>query len=119
MTDPGGLPMPGLARMAEVTRAISEAARRGPGEAVGRWLIYEPWSIVGQRNTVTAKNRIVMPAIPTGLASTQGDATDAMNEWYRARGVGGVGLILVEPAHVIRDDGARDSSCVRGEFSPR
>ena len=119
MTGPGGLPMPGLARMAEVTRAISEAARRGPGEAVGRWLIYEPWSIVGQRNTVTAKNRIVMPAIPTGLASTQGDATDAMNEWYRARSVGGVGLILVEPAHVIRDAGARDSSPVRGEFSPR
>ncbi|NBT94591.1 MAG: hypothetical protein EBT47_06225, partial [Chloroflexi bacterium] len=119
MTGPGGLPMPGLARMAEVTRAISEAARRGPGEAVGRWLIHEPWSIVGQRNTVKAKNRIVMPAIPTGLANTQGDATDAMNEWYRARSVGGVGLILVEPAHVIRDDGERDSSPVRGEFSPR
>ena len=60
-----------------------------------------------------------MPAIPTGLASRKGDATEAMNEWYRARSIGGVGLILVEPAHVVRGNGERESSRVPGEFSPR
>ncbi len=119
MTGPGGLPMPGLARMAEVTRAISEAALRGPGEAVGRWLIHEPWSLIGRGKTVNLKNRIVMPAIPTGLASSRGDATGAMNEWYRARGVGGVGLILAGPGHVIRDDNKRETDPVPGEFNPR
>lgn len=111
--------MPGLARMAEVTRAISDAARRGPAEAKGRWLLHEPWTLVGRGPTVTLKNRVVMPAIPTGLASPDGDGTPAMNEWYRARGVGGVGLILVEPAHVLREYTRQQSAPVPGEFSAR
>lgn len=111
--------MPGLARMAEVTRAISDAARRGPAEAKGRWLLHEPWSLVGRGRTVTLKNRVVMPAIPTGLASPGGDGTPAMNEWYRARGVGGVGLILVEPAYVLRDCNRQQSGPVPGQFNPR
>ncbi len=111
--------MPGLARMAEVTRAISDAARRGPAQAKGRWLLHEPWTLVGRGPTVTLKNRVVMPAIPTGLASPGGDGTPAMNEWYRARGVGGVGLILVEPAHVLRDCTRQQSAPVPGEFKAR
>lgn len=111
--------MPGLARMAEVTRAISDAARRGPTETTGRWLLHEPWSLIGRGRTVTLRNRVVMPAIPTGLASPGGDATSAMNEWYRARGVGGVGLVLVEPAHVIRNYRSPEIAPGPGEFNPR
>ncbi len=50
--------------------------------------------------TLELKNRIVMPAITTNLASVWGEVTEDMLEWYALRARGGTGLILVEAAFV-------------------
>lgn len=46
------------------------------------------------------KNRIVMPAMGTGLASVNGEVTPAMIRYYEERARGGAGMIIVELASV-------------------
>jgi 2,4-dienoyl-CoA reductase-like NADH-dependent reductase (Old Yellow Enzyme family) len=45
---------------------------------------------------VEVPNRIVMPPMTTRLADDEGHVTDALLAYYRARALGGVGLITVE-----------------------
>ena len=46
------------------------------------------------------KNRIIMPAMSTTLANTEGLVTEAMKGYYEARARGGVGMVIVENASV-------------------
>jgi 2,4-dienoyl-CoA reductase-like NADH-dependent reductase (Old Yellow Enzyme family) len=54
----------------------------------------------GQIGPVKIKNRIVMPAMATGLGSIHGEVTPAMIQYYQERAAGGAGLIIVEIACV-------------------
>ena len=54
--------------------------------------LFSPIEIAGR----VIPNRIVMPAMTTRLAQNDGDMTDELIEWYRARAAGGAGLITVE-----------------------
>ena len=42
------------------------------------------------------KNRFVVPPIGTNLGNYEGFVTDQMIEYYRARALGGFGLIIIE-----------------------
>jgi len=53
----------------------------------------------------TIKNRIVMPAMGTGLASAQGEVTPALLRYYEERARGGAGAIVVEIACVDSPEG--------------
>lgn len=55
-------------------------------------------------NSITFKNRIVMPPMCTNFATIGGAVTERMIAYYTARALGGVGLINVEFAYV-RPDG--------------
>jgi 2,4-dienoyl-CoA reductase-like NADH-dependent reductase (Old Yellow Enzyme family)/thioredoxin reductase len=54
--------------------------------------LFEPVQI----GTMRIKNRIVMPAMDTNLATTEGFVTARMIDYYAERARGGVGLIIVE-----------------------
>ncbi|HRW12749.1 MAG TPA: NADH oxidase, partial [Syntrophomonas sp.] len=54
----------------------------------------------GQIGPIKVKNRIVMPAMATGLGSINGEVTPAMIQYYQERAAGGAGLIIVEIACV-------------------
>lgn len=54
----------------------------------------------GQIGPMKVKNRIVMPAMATGLGSINGEVTPAMIQYYQERAAGGAGLIIVEIACV-------------------
>lgn len=65
-------------------------------------------SILGQPLPLgkkTIKNRIVMPAMGTGLASAQGEVTPALLKYYEERARGGAGAIVVEIACVDSPEG--------------
>lgn len=53
----------------------------------------------------TVKNRIVMPAMGTGLASAQGEVTSALLRYYEERARGGAGAVVVELACVDSPEG--------------
>jgi 2,4-dienoyl-CoA reductase-like NADH-dependent reductase (Old Yellow Enzyme family)/thioredoxin reductase len=54
--------------------------------------LFEPGEIAGMK----LKNRLVMAPMATTLAGTNGEVTQRMIEYYRARAKGGVGLIIIE-----------------------
>jgi 2,4-dienoyl-CoA reductase-like NADH-dependent reductase (Old Yellow Enzyme family) len=54
--------------------------------------LFTPMSI----GNVEVPNRIVLPPMTTRLADDEGNVTDALIAYYRARALGGVGLITVE-----------------------
>ena len=56
--------------------------------------LYSPGRIGGGE----IPNRVVMPSMTTRLPDDEGHATDATTAYYKARAVGGVGLITVEMA---------------------
>ena len=58
--------------------------------------ILEPITI----KNVTIRNRIVMPAMNTNMASHDGFATKQLTDYYAERAKGGVGLIIVSAAAV-------------------
>lgn len=60
--------------------------------------LFEPTSI----GSLRLKNRLVMPAMNTRLANEVGGVTKAMKDYYEERARGGVGLVIVENAHVER-----------------
>ena len=49
-----------------------------------------------QIGSLTVKNRLVMPAMGTGLANTDGTVSDGMLAFYEERAKGGAGLIVTE-----------------------
>jgi len=57
---------------------------------------------LGKKNI---KNRIIMPAMGTGLASAQGEVTPALLRYYEERARGGAGAIIVEIACVDSPEG--------------
>lgn len=50
----------------------------------------------GRIGPLDLKNRIVMPAMGTGLAGRDGELGDEILAWYALRAKGGAGLITVE-----------------------
>lgn len=54
----------------------------------------------GQIGPIRLKNRIVMPAMATGLGTTNGEVSPQMIDYYTARAAGGAGMIIVEIACV-------------------
>ena len=70
---------------------------------------------------VEVPNRIVMPPMTTRLADPEGYVTDALIAYYRARALGGVGLITVEMGspekvgcHRFRELGVYDDKFLAG-----
>lgn len=72
---------------------------------------------------VQIRNRIVMPALATGLANEDGTASIAMCDFYAIRAAGGAGLIISEPAristaptaaHIRNQLGAFSDDCIPG-----
>lgn len=51
-------------------------------------------------NKLVIKNRIVMPAMATNLASAFGEVTGDMINYYQTRAKGGVGLIIIENTNI-------------------
>lgn len=68
------------------------------------------------------KNRLVMPPMAVSLANLNGEVTEKLIEYYRARARGGVGLIIVEAACVdvpagremLNQININDPSCIPG-----
>jgi 2,4-dienoyl-CoA reductase-like NADH-dependent reductase (Old Yellow Enzyme family) len=78
--------------------------------------LFSPTVVAG----VELRNRVVMPPMTTRLADDKGYVTDALVAYYKARALGGVGLITVEMAspekagrHRFREMGIYDD-----KFSP-
>ena len=57
----------------------------------------------GNIGTLQLKNRIIMSAMGTILADAEGNVTDALVDYYRARARGGTGLIMTQGAIVSPD----------------
>jgi 2,4-dienoyl-CoA reductase-like NADH-dependent reductase (Old Yellow Enzyme family) len=51
---------------------------------------------VGKIGSLTLENRVVMPAMGTGLASADGEMTEQHIRYYKERAKGGTGLIITE-----------------------
>lgn len=61
----------------------------------------QPFSVLfspGNVARLQLKNRLVMAPMATNYASSQGEVTDTLLDYYRERARGGVGLIIVEAA---------------------
>ena len=54
----------------------------------------------GNVGSVQIKNRLFMPAMTTHLVANDGSVTEELLDYYEERAKGGVGLIVVETAHV-------------------
>jgi 2,4-dienoyl-CoA reductase-like NADH-dependent reductase (Old Yellow Enzyme family) len=87
---------PGQARMADVAKAITEAALRPPEPAPA--LLFTPLVLRGLTGGegLTLPNRVKLAAMTTGFASPAGLPSERLVEWYGARAAGGTGLVTVE-----------------------
>lgn len=59
-------------------------------------MVYRHLLSEGRIGNLTIKNRIVMPAMGTSLASPEGEITDQLVRYYEERAIGGTGLIIAE-----------------------
>ncbi len=50
----------------------------------------------GRMRNLALKNRLIMAPMESNLAAEDGSVSDLMREYYRARAVGGIGMIIVE-----------------------
>ncbi len=66
---------------------------------------YEAIFSKGQIGKLEIKNRIVMPAMGTSLASFTGEASDEIIRYYEERAKGGCGLIITEITRVDDESG--------------
>jgi 2,4-dienoyl-CoA reductase-like NADH-dependent reductase (Old Yellow Enzyme family) len=91
---------PGQARMADVARAITEAALRPPEPPPA--VLFSPLVLRGPAGGegLTLPNRVKLAAMTTGFASAAGLPSPRLIEWYGARAAGGTGLVTVEGALV-------------------
>lgn len=65
---------------------------------------------VGKIGQLELKNRIVMPAIGTSLATSTGEASDEIIRYYQERAKGGCGLIITEITRVDDEYGVGTSN---------
>ena len=54
----------------------------------------------GEIGRLKTKNRVIMAALSTGFASSAGEVTERLVNYYRERAAGGPGVIIVEAAVV-------------------
>lgn len=66
---------------------------------------YENLFSKGKIGKLEIKNRIVMPAMGTSLATSTGEASDEMIRFYEERAKGGAGLIITEITRVDNETG--------------
>lgn len=66
---------------------------------------YEKLFNKGKIGRLEIKNRIVMPAMGTNLASYSGEASDAIIRYYEERAKGGCGLIITEITRIDNETG--------------
>lgn len=66
---------------------------------------YEKLFTKGKIGKLEIKNRIVMPAMGTNLASYTGEASDEIIRYYEERAKGGCGLIITEIARIDNETG--------------
>ena len=66
---------------------------------------YEKLFTKGKIGRLEIKNRIVMPAMGTGLASYTGEASDEIIRYYEERAKGGCGLIITEITRIDNETG--------------
>ena len=64
----------------------------------------------GKIGKVELKNRIVMPAMGTGFASSTGEASDEIIRFYADRAKGGCGLIITEICRIDEETGIGTSN---------
>ncbi|HET7767514.1 MAG TPA: NAD-binding protein [Chloroflexota bacterium] len=62
---------------------------------------------VTEPHSLGFRNRIVMAAMTTGLASAAGRPTEALLAWYETRAAGGTGAVIVEETLVLDDERCR------------
>ncbi|HCJ57367.1 MAG TPA: NADH:flavin oxidoreductase, partial [Clostridiaceae bacterium] len=83
---------------------------------------YERLFSKGQIGNLQLKNRIVMPAMGTGFASSTGEASDEIIRYYEERAKGGCGLIITEITRIDDETGVGMSnqlSVTGGKHIPR
>lgn len=83
---------------------------------------YEKLFTKGKIGSLELKNRIVMPAMGTGYASFNGEASDELIRFYEERAKGGCGLIITEIARIDDETGVGMSnqlSVTSGKYIPR
>lgn len=83
---------------------------------------YKKLFVKGKIGRLELKNRIVMPAMGTGFASSTGEASDEIIKYYEARARGGCGLIITEVTRVDEDTGIATSNqlcATDGKHIPR
>ena len=61
---------------------------------------YEALFSEGRIGKLRVKNRIVMPPMASNLANADGSVSERMIEYYKARAMGGVGMIIIENVQV-------------------
>lgn len=66
---------------------------------------YENLFSTGRIGKLEIKNRIVMPAMGTSLASSTGEASDEIIKYYEERAKGGAGLIITEITRIDNETG--------------
>ena len=66
----------------------------------------------GRLGGLELKNRLVMPAMGTPLASPDGQVTSRMIDYYVERAKGGVGLIVTQFSCISPDSGPTRSLCI-------
>src|SRR4030042_3767554 len=71
-------------------------------------MLFQP----GKIGALRLKNRLVMPAMGTLLAGSDGQVTKPMIDYYVERGNGGVGFIITQFSCISPDSGPRRSLCI-------
>ena len=59
----------------------------------------------GKIGNLNLKNRVVMPAMGTGFASANGEASEGIIKYYEERARGGCGLIITEITRIDDESG--------------
>ena len=83
---------------------------------------YEKLFTKGMIGKLELKNRVVMPAMGTGFASSTGEASDEIIKYYEARAKGGCGLIITEITRIDDETGigmSNQLSATDGKDIPR
>lgn len=90
-------------------------------KAIGRWRVvrtrkenevmsYSKLFEKGKIGNLELKNRIVLPAMGTGFASSTGEASDEIIRYYAERARGGAGLIITEITRIDEETGIGTSN---------
>jgi len=69
----------------------------------------------GNIGTLELKNRLIMPAMGIPLAGAEGEVTDKMIAFYKARAAGGVGLITTSFASISPDANFPFTLCIHDD----